>query len=94
MIELERKVRLKNPLGLHLRMCTKFVEKARAFHCEISLGYGNETANGKDVLSLMGLGAQRDAILTLRAAGTDAEAAVGILLELLSTELEKDPFRS
>jgi phosphotransferase system HPr (HPr) family protein len=44
---------------------------------------GNEVINGKSILDLLTLGAGNGTTLTLRASGTDAEAAVEALAKLI-----------
>ena len=88
-MELERKVLLCNRLGLHVRVCIKIVEVARKFKSEVSITYNNETVDGKDILSVLTLGAAKGALLTLKAVGHDAQEAIDGLEKILRAHEDK-----
>tara|TARA_B100000749_G_C18036764_1_gene305544 strand:- start:117 stop:383 length:267 start_codon:yes stop_codon:yes gene_type:complete len=88
-MEIERKVRLTNPLGLHVRVGVKLVEEARKFAADVFISNDEETVDGKDILAILTLGAEAGSVLTLRTVGEDAEAALDHL-ELLFVNEFKD----
>ena len=69
--------------GLHNRQATYFVQKANEFECSIWVESGSRKMNAKSLLGIMSLGIITGAVVTLTAMGTDAEAAVKALEELL-----------
>ncbi len=69
--------------GLHNRQATYFVQKANEFECSIWLESENRRMNAKSLLGIMSLGIITGTRVTLSAQGTDAEAAVTALEELL-----------
>ncbi len=82
----ERRVTVINELGLHARPAAEFVKLASRFESEIRLAKDGEAVNGKSIMGVMTLAAECGAELTLRADGSDAEAAVTALEELVANE--------
>ena len=73
--------------GLHNRQATYFVQKANEFECSIWLESGSRKMNAKSLLGIMSLGIVTGAEVTLSATGSDAEAAVLALEELLQRDV-------
>lgn len=73
--------------GLHNRQATYFVQKANEFEASIYLESGNRKMNAKSLLGIMSLGIATGTVITLSAVGTDAEAAVNALEELLQRDV-------
>ena len=73
--------------GLHNRQATYFVQKANEFECSIWLEADNRKMNAKSLLGIMSLGIVTGACVTLSASGSDAEAAVSALEELLQRDV-------
>lgn len=73
--------------GLHNKQATYFVQKANEFECSISVGCGNRKMNAKSLLGIMSLGIVTGATVTLVAEGSDEEAAVAALEELLHKDV-------
>ncbi|MFB3069268.1 MAG: HPr family phosphocarrier protein [Gemmatimonadales bacterium] len=82
----ERRVTVINELGLHARPAAEFVKLASRFESEIHLTKDGDAVNGKSIMGVMTLAAECGAELTLRADGSDAEAAVTALEELVANE--------
>ena len=73
--------------GLHNRQATYFVQKANEFSSSIWLESGNRKMNAKSLLGIMSLSLVTGTEITLSAEGTDAEAAVNALDELLQRDI-------
>ena len=82
----ERRVTVINELGLHARPAAEFVKLASRFESDIRLAKDGDAVNGKSIMGVMTLAAECGAELTLRADGSDAEAAVAALEELVANE--------
>ena len=82
-----RQVAVNNVLGLHLRVAHRFVRLANAFQSEVNVHYEGLVADGKSIMSLLGLAAECGTILALEAQGCDAEDAVAALANLISASL-------
>jgi len=78
-----RQVEITNALGLHLRPADKFVRLASRFESEVRVFSDGHEINGKSILDLTTLAAERGTRLDLEARGPDAEAAVEALSELV-----------
>ena len=73
--------------GLHDRQATYFVQKANEFQSSIWLESQNRKMNAKSLLGIMSLGVITGAPVTLSAVGSDEEAAVTALEELLQRDV-------
>ena len=72
---------------MHNKQATYFVQKANEFESSIWLESGNRKMNAKNLLCIMSLGIVTGTTVTLCAAGSDAEAAVTALEELLQRDV-------
>ena len=72
--------------GLHNRQATYFVQKANEYESSIWLEADNRKMNAKSLLGIMSLGIITGASITLSATGSDAEAAVLALEDLLQRD--------
>jgi len=84
----EKKIAIKNKLGLHARPAALFVQIANKFDCEIIVRKGKEEVNGKSIMGIMMLAAGKGSTIYIKAEGEDAEEAITQLEGLLSGDLE------
>jgi phosphocarrier protein HPr len=73
-----------NPLGLHARAASKFVNAARAFDSEVRLSKSGTEADGKSIMSVMLLAAPVGSEVELSVSGPDEEEAFTVLRDLIS----------
>lgn len=85
---IEKKLIIKNKLGLHARPAALFVQIANKYDSEIAIKKGKEEVNGKSIMGIMMLAAGKGSRIMIRANGKDAHAAVAELEKLLSGEEE------
>ena len=72
--------------GLHARNAITFSRAAAEYESSVQLSVdGGKTADRKNVISLMNLGARQGDTLVLKVEGTDEEQAAGFLQGLLRT---------
>lgn len=76
-----------NPSGLHARPAAVLVNMAKKYQSKISLHRGENQANAKSVVALMGLQVGNGDTVTLEAEGPDAREAVSELTEALRSGL-------
>ena len=81
---LTRQVMIANRLGLHARASAQFVQTASKFRSEITVEVGSQKVNAKSIMGLLMLAAAQGSVITLRAAGEDASAALDALAELVA----------
>jgi phosphocarrier protein HPr len=73
-----------NPLGLHARAASKFVNLAKTFQSDVRLGRGETRADGKSIMSVMLLAAPVGSEITLTVAGADEDQAFAALQALVN----------
>ena len=76
-------VTLVNRWGMHARLAFHFAAEAARFRCAIRLGAGGNTADGKEIMSLLMLEAMPGDELRLETEGGDEEAAYEALTRFL-----------
>jgi phosphocarrier protein HPr len=81
----EQTYTLVNQIGLHARPASMFVQTAARFQAAIQVSCAGRTADAKSILQVLQLGAERGAVLQIRAEGEDAAAAVSALGELIAS---------
>jgi len=80
---IEKKITIKNKLGLHARPAALFVQIANKFDSTITVTKGKQQASGKSIMGIMMLEAGKGAQITVSADGEDAEQAIAELGQLL-----------
>jgi phosphocarrier protein len=81
-----RQVEITNSLGLHLRPADRFVKLALRYQSEIRVHYNGNQFNGKSILDLAALAAERGTKLDLEASGSDADEAIDALSQLVQAQ--------
>jgi phosphocarrier protein len=76
-------VQIVNTYGLHARPAAELVKLANRFRCEITIAKDSLEVNGKSIMGVMMLAAERGSTVTIAAHGEDAEAAVRELAALV-----------
>jgi phosphocarrier protein HPr len=74
-----------NKMGMHARPAAQFVKRASKYKCDVWVEKDDEPVNGKSIMGLMMLAAGRGEIIKLTTDGSDAEAAMADLEELIRT---------
>ncbi len=74
---------IKHEIGLHARPAVLFVQTASQFQSSIRILYNGKEANGKSLLSVLGLGIRKDAQITICANGEDSNDALAALQALI-----------
>ena len=70
-----RRVSIRDPYGLHLRLADRIAHLAERFRAEVRVSHRGREADGKSILDLLGLAAAGGTRLDLEARGPDAEGA-------------------
>jgi phosphocarrier protein HPr len=81
---IEREAKIVNPLGMHARPAAEFVKVASRFKASVEVQKDNLTVNGKSIMGVMMLAAERGSSLTIKTDGADAEEAMEALLALVA----------
>ncbi|HUP19915.1 MAG TPA: HPr family phosphocarrier protein [Gemmatimonadota bacterium] len=83
-------VRITNRLGMHARPAAQFVRRSALFGCEVYVARDGVEVNGKSIMGVMMLAAERGATIRIRAEGDDAAEAVRTLVELVERGFDED----
>ena len=82
-------VRITNPTGLHLRPAGNLCREAVKFRCKITFQYdGDNTANAKSVLSVLGSCVAMGDEILLICEGEDEEDALSYLVDFIERGLD------
>jgi len=83
-MEHNTQVTILNKYGLHARPAAEFVKLANKFQSEVWVAKDQVEVNGKSIMGVMMLAAERGSVVDIRASGGDAEAAVAALAKLVA----------
>jgi phosphocarrier protein len=84
-----RNVTINNEVGLHARPATFFIQKANEFKSSIWIEREERKVNAKSLLGVLSLGIIKGTDIVIGAEGTDEEAAVKALENLIETNFKE-----
>ena len=82
----EKKLVIKNKQGLHARPAALFVQVANNYESEILVKKGRDEVNGKSIMGLMTLAAEKGSMIRIKIDGPDAKEAMQELERIISGE--------
>jgi phosphocarrier protein HPr len=82
---------VEHEVGLHARPAALFVQTAKKFKSDILVRKDEREVNAKSILSILTLGANQGAVITIKANGEDEEAALKALQELVENNFGESP---
>ena len=82
-MELIRKIKIKNDLGLHARAAAKIVKLGNEYKSQLFLKKGDQEADGSSILSILTLSCPKGTEIEARIVGEDSEAFMEGLRGLL-----------
>jgi len=85
----EREVEIVNRAGMHARPAAAFVKIAGRFNAEITVEKDGLEVNGKSIMGVLMLAAEKGSRLRLVASGADAAAALDALADLVGRGFEE-----
>lgn len=80
----EQTIQVQNITGIHARPAARFVKLAAQFPCEVFLRKHSLTVNGKSILGVMSLAAEKGSTLIVRTDGEKEQEALEKLVDLLN----------
>jgi phosphocarrier protein len=81
---LARELPIVNRKGLHARASAKFVQTVERFDAAVTVTRCGETVGGRSIMGLLTLGAAQGTMVTVTAAGADAQACLDAIDALLA----------
>ncbi|MBO6141065.1 MAG: HPr family phosphocarrier protein [Ruminococcus sp.] len=85
-----KEVVVQNQVGLHARPATFFIQKANEFKSSIWIEKEERRVNAKSLLGILSLGIVGGTTIRVIADGSDEEAAVDGLVELVESGFAED----
>ncbi len=79
-----------NPTGLHARPTATLVNLAKQYRSDVRLRRGDDTANAKSIVSIMGLAVGRGEKVVVTAHGPDSDAAVAAIATAIKEGLGEE----
>ena len=80
-----KEVMVKNQVGLHARPATFFIQKANEFKSSICIEKEERRVNAKSLLGILSLGIVGGTTIKVIADGSDEQAAVDALVDLVDS---------
>ncbi len=80
-----KSVEVTNPVGLHARPATFFIQKANEFKSTIWVEKEGRRVNAKSLLGVLSLGISQNTTINIIADGADEEFAVNSLVDLVES---------
>jgi phosphotransferase system HPr (HPr) family protein len=81
-----KKIIVNNKQGLHARPAALFVQIANKFDSRITVIRDKEEVNGKSIMGILTLGAEKGSEIIIEAEGSDAPLAIGELEKIVGSE--------
>lgn len=86
----ERSVVIQNKYGLHARPAAEFVKAAQKFESQVWVKKGELEVNGKSIMGMMMLAAERGSEIVIRACGSDQDPALDALCGLVDNRFGEE----
>ncbi|CCD94547.1 PTS system phosphocarrier protein HPr (Histidine-containing protein) [Bradyrhizobium sp. ORS 375] len=87
---ISRELLITNKRGLHARASAKFVQMVEKFQAEVWVTRGGETVGGRSIMGLMMLAAAPGTKILVSAKGTEAEAALQAITDLVNDKFHEE----
>ena len=84
-MDIERLVRIRNQMGLHVRPATELSKLAQRYQAEITIIKDGQRVDAKNCIDLLTLAATEGTSLVVRAIGEDAGEAVEQVAKLIES---------
>lgn len=86
MVTIKKKLVVRNRQGLHARPAALFVQIANKFDSEVTVVKDDIEVNGKSIMGILTLAAEKDSSITIVATGKDAQQALLELEKIVTVE--------
>jgi phosphocarrier protein HPr len=87
---IKKDVTLINKLGLHIRPAAQFTKIASQYDANVFLSKDGIRINAKSIMGVMMLAANKGTVITIECDGTDEQALMGKLVELIENKFYED----
>jgi len=83
---IKKQLTVNNKSGLHARPAALFVQVANKFESRITVRRDDEEVNGKSIMGILMLGAEKGSVIIIEADGDDAQLALEQLEKIIANE--------
>lgn len=83
--KIEKKIKVMNKQGLHARPAALFVQIANKYDSTVKVLKDDQVVNGKSIMGILMLAAEKDSEIILIVEGSDSEEAINELETLLNS---------
>ncbi len=83
---IKKKITVKNNQGLHARPAALFVQVANRFDSRVTVSRDKEEVDGKSIMGILMLGAEKGSVIVIQADGNDAHQAIAELEKIIIQE--------
>ena len=90
MTKVQRKIEIKNKLGLHARAAALLVQTVNRFSAQVSISKDGQTADGRSIMGVLTLAATQGSKVQIEAVGDDAEQAVKAIERLVDKRFNEN----
>lgn len=90
MASVEKLLTVRNRAGIHARPAALIAQTANKFASEILIEKDSTTINAKSIMGVITMAAGYNTVLTLKAEGSDAQAAVDAIYNLFENKFEEE----
>ncbi|MEJ2620071.1 MAG: HPr family phosphocarrier protein [Candidatus Thiodiazotropha sp.] len=87
---LQKEVEIINKLGLHARAAAKLVSCANSYESSVILNRNGQRVNGKSIMGVMMLAANKGSMLQLEIDGHDEDQAMEALIVLINDKFGEE----
>ncbi len=84
-MKLEKKIKVQNNLGLHIRPAAAIVKILQNTKSSVLFTFKNETINAKSIMSILMLAARKNSVITITIDGKDSK----VIMQKLVNGFEK-----
>jgi len=88
--KIEKEVEIINKIGLHVRPASMLVEIANKFKSDVWIEKDGQEANGKSIMSILLLSAEKGSKINIKAQGPDAAQAVEALAKVVKNKFGEE----
>lgn len=81
---------IRNRLGLHARAAAQLVQAANRFECNIRIEKDGAAVDGKSIMSILMLAAQKGSVILISADGKDEKEALAVIKDLVGNGFGED----
>ena len=89
-MSLSKEIEIINKLGMHARAAAQFVQLASSFTSHIEIEKDSRRVNGKSIMGVMMLAANKGSKVTLHIDGEDEEESMKQLAQLINNRFNED----